>query len=757
MRFRFFLFYLSIFVANATCSQAQEDVLPSKTIVPGIKSPDPVTQNKKSSSKKKEAPTVITAEGVEAKDGQVMEATGNAEIRKDNQFIRADHLLFLQETNEVFADGSVRLEQPGVTLSGPGFKLNLDSSTGEMTQPSFVFTEAQVRGDAEIVRIESKQKYTFEKSSYTSCPVGNDDWLLRMSELELDRNSQIGTAYNARIEFMGVPVLYTPWMNFPLTDRRRSGLLGPVYSNSNRGGSEFTQPIYLNIASNFDATVSPHFIEKRGALYDNEFRYLGNSFTGKFEYGEIVNDKLALRDRSHASLVHSQDFGAGITGSLNLNSASDDAYSRDFYSDPAIATNKNLLREGALSYTGGGWWSVSARAQSYQTLQDPDPTAVVDIPYRRLPQVNLGAQRVIAGAITTFNSEYVEFDHPTKVNGTRVVLNPGVAVPLVNDPAYYLTPKMTVHYTQYAMGANNADTILKFERTVPIYSLDSGMTMERDFAVNGNGYVQTLEPRIFYVNIPYVDQSRLPNFDSAKAVFSFVQMFTENRFLGSDRIGDADQVTTALTSRILDADNGRELLRVAIGERFSRVTPRVLLDADTTTTNQSDVLLSVAGKVSNSLSLDSLVQYNPNNSRTEMFAATAQYRPEAGKVFNLGYRYTFDSNPKNTVKQLDLSTQWLVGGRWHIVAQTQYSLQAERSVLALAGVEYIKDCWAFRFGANQFVTASQETQTGYFWQLELRELLPIGTDTLTQLKRSIPGYTVLSERQRYNPPVQSQP
>ncbi|HUX89262.1 MAG TPA: LPS-assembly protein LptD [Gallionellaceae bacterium] len=689
---------------------------------------------------------MITADSVEAKQGETLEATGNAELRKDDQFIRADHLLFLQESNELFADGAVRVEQKGTSLTGPSLKLDLDDHTGEMTQPSFTFSDANVRGDAETMHIEGKQKYSFDKASYTSCPAGNDDWLLKMSDLELDRNTQVGTAYNARVEFKGVPILYTPWMNFPLNDQRRSGLLGPVLGSTSKGGREIILPVYWNIAPNYDATISPRIIQKRGTLYDNEFRYMGNSYTGKIDYGELLNDKLTDRNRSHSSLLHMQNFGAGFTGSLNLNEASDDAYFRDLSTIPAIAVQKHLLREGALSYTGGGWWTASARAQSYQTLQDPD--APVALPYRRLPQVNVGAQRVVGGSITTLSAEYVNFNHPTAVNGSRVVLYPSIIYPLVNDPAYYLTPKFGVHATQYSLGENNTGTESKFERSVPIFSLDSGMTLERDFTAYQREYVQTLEPRIYYVKIPYQDQDMLPNFDSAPSVFSFMQMFTENRFIGSDRIGDADQVTAALTSRLLDADNGNERLRVAVGERFSQQTPRVILGAPTATTNQSDVLLSVGGRLTSAITLDSLAQYNPNESRTEMFAATARYKPEAGKVFNLGYRYTFNPDPTLILKQLDLSTQWLLGGRWHAVAQTKYSLQELRAVEALAGFEYGQDCWSLRFVAQHFVTATRESSDTFYLQLELNELVRVGTDPLGALKQSIPGYSILSEQPR---------
>ena len=735
MHFRFFLLFISVSFLFTPNLQAEGVAQPAKQ--GAASTAMPVSEE--------EAPTVITADSVEAKDGQALEATGKAELRKNNELIQADHLLFLQESKELFADGDVRVEKQGTSMTGPSLKMDLENNTGEMDQPSFVFTDANVRGDAKKMNILGKKEFSFESASYTSCPVGNDDWLLKMSTLELDRNTQIGTAYNARIEFMGVPFLYTPWMNFPLNDQRRSGLLGPVLGSTNTGGREFTLPIYWNIASNYDATFSPRFIQRRGTLYDNEFRYLGNSYFGKIDYGEITFDRVAELKRTHSSIIHNQNFGHGFSGSLNLNEASDDAYFRDLSSIPSIAIQKNLLREGAVNYMGG-WWTASARAQTYQTLQDPN--ALVVEPYRRLPQINLGAQRVVGGAVTSLSAEYVNFNHPTLVNGSRSVFYPSISYPLINDTAYYLTPKVGIHYSQYALGLNNTSQYNNYERAIPISSVDTGMTLERDLLAFDRSYIQTLEPRIYYVNIPYEKQDMLPNFDSAPAAFSFMQMFTENRFIGSDRIGDAEQVTVAMTSRLLDSDNGSELLRISIGERFSAITPRVILGVPTATTNQSDILFSVGGRLSNSLVLDSLTQYNPNASRTEMFATTVRYRPESGKVFNLGYRYLFSADPTlvPTLKQLDFSTQWPISRQWHMLAQSKYSLQDRQMVEALAGFEYNQDCWALRFVAQEFVTSISERSTTYFIQLELSEMIRVGIDPLATLKQSIPGYNALSDR-----------
>ncbi len=676
----------------------------------------------------------INANHVEAKKGEQLEAYGNVELRQNGQVISAEHLRYDQISKDVLAEGAVRLEQNGAVLRGPVLKLNLDSDLGDMNQPQFEFSENHARGAAENLHIAGRKNYTFEDATYTTCPVGNDDWLLRMGRLDIDRNTQIGVARNARVEFKGVPILYTPWMDFALNDNPRSGFLGPTFGSTNKGGAEIMLPYFWKIAPNYDATIAPRVIAKRGTQLNNEFRYLEPSYTGEAHYDVLSNDRESKLTRSRLALKHAQGLGGGFSLALNLNRVSDDAYFRDLSSSVSGTSQTNLLRDGLLSY-GAGWGSASARVQRYQTLQDP--LAPVAVPYRRQPQINLNAQQTAASANVTFAGEFVDFRHDTSVSGQRLVLYPSVSYPLVSDPGYYLTPKLGVHHTQYRMGANNTAALPDATRTLPIFSMDSGMLFERDWAsFFGGDYVQTMEPRLYYVYVPYKDQNQLPNFDSAQAPFSFGQIFTENRFFGSDRVGDANMATLALTSRVIDNEGGTERLRVMLGERFSFTAPQVNLVTQTNNTNRSDILLSVGGKLTRKWSLDSLVQFNPNQSHTESYNVTARYRAEAGKLLNFGYRFT-----RNTLRQTDISTQWPLFGRWQGVARLNYSLQDKRAVEALGGLEYNQACWAVRLVAQSFTTATRERSTGIFLQLELNDLVRIGSDPLDALRNSVSGYT----------------
>ena len=684
-----------------------------------------------------EIPIFFSAQQLEGTADNRIEASGQVEVRQGTQAIFADHVLYTIN-KDVVAEGAVRVERPNTRMQGPYLKLNLDTHIGQMTEPEFQFADTHARARARSLHIEGKQNYILHDAAYTTCPIGDDDWLLKTSLLEIDRDRQVGVAHNARVEFKGIPILYTPWMSFSLTGQRTSGFLGPTFGRTSKGGFEITVPYYWNIAPNFDATIAPRIMAKRGLMLNNEFRYLQPNFFGEAHVDALPNDRIIKRSRSRLSLQHAHNLAPGLSSRINYNQVSDDAYFRDLSGAVNTTSQTNLVREGVLTY-GSTWWSASARVQRFQTLQDP--AAIIAVPYRRLPQIRFDAYRALSRANLAFTGEFVEFSHPTAVNGRRIVAYPSVSYELLTNSAFNLTPKVGVHGTNYLLRENNLGVASKYQRIVPIFSLDSGVVMERDRNMWGQSFVQTLEPRAYYVYIPYREQSQLPNFDSGQADFNFAQMFTENRFFGNDRIGDANQLTLALTSRLLDQDTGTERLRIAIGERFSFKAPQVHMDAPTETTNKSDILFAASGKISRAWSVDSAFQYNPNQSRSEKLNLAARYQREGGKILNLGYRYT-----RNSLKQVDISTQWPISRRWHGVARWNYSIQDKRILEALTGLEYNQSCWTLRLVAQRFATATNEVSTGFFVQLELNDLVSVGVgDPLSVIRQSIPGYIKLND------------
>ena len=690
--------------------------------------------------KNQETPAVMEADSLTGRKNNQIEASGNATFQKDGQSISADRLLYSQDTKELDAQGSVVLQQQGSTMSGPNLKLNLDTNIGFMEQPRFYLKDNDARGTAKAMHIQDKQHYTLDNASYTTCPADNNDWMLNMRHLEIDRERQIGIARHSWLEFMGVPFLYSPWMDFPLNDQRKSGFLAPLYGRTVNGGQELTLPYYWNIAPNRDATIAPRIMLKRGLMINNEFRYLEPRYSGEVQADVLHNDAVAKRTRERLSLKHNQALAEGLNGYLDLTRVSDDNYFRDLANNANATSQVNLLREGLLDYRMGTW-NAAARVQRFQTLQDPTALVPIVAPYARLPQLTLSSQQNRSGTNLAFAGEYVDFNHPTLLNGKRLVVNPSVSYPLLNDTAVYFTPKVGLHSTYYVLDTKTAAGSQHVSRNLPVLSIDSGVAFEREGNLFGNPYVHSVEPRAYYVYIPYRDQASLPNFDSAQADFSFTQMFTENRFFGSDRIGDANQITLAVTSRWLEKDNGTERLKMILGERFSFKTPQVNLVTPTSSTSKSDILMALSGQVTNAWSLDSEFQFDPNQSHTQRYNVATRYRPEPGKALNLGYRYT-----RNTSRSVDISSQWPLSRRWHAVGRWNYSLQNARILEAITGLEYNQDCWILRLVAQRFATGTQQYNTGFFVQLELNGLVKVGADPLVLLKESVPGYSKLNDK-----------
>lgn len=689
-----------------------------------------------------ETPVFIFADQIQGTHQEQVEATGQVELRKHGQSVEADRLHYDQVTQQVHAEGSVVLRQRGDTARGPVLDFNLDSNQGKLPQPEYFLSDNGSHGQADMLNLTSRETYNLDNASYTTCPIGQEDWVMTMRELAIDRSQQVGEATSSWVEFKGVPILYSPWMDFPLGGQRKTGFLAPVIGSTSKGGSEVMLPFYWNIAPNFDATLAPRAMFKRGVLFNNEVRYLEPTFGGRLNLDVLPGDQLLNQTRSRIAWQHNQNLGGGLNGAISYGRVSDNAYFRDLGNTLAsaggtpttAASQVYLPQQATLSYAANGW-SAMGLVQRFQTLQDP--LAPVGVPYYRTPQISFYAQQPVADGNARFIGEVVNFTHPTSVNGQRLVLHPNLSYPLVNDPAYFITPKVGLHSTFYQLGMNNAAGLPQnASRVLPIMSVDSGLVFERDTELRDTGFIQTLEPRLYYAYIPYQNQNQLPVFDSAQADYSFAQLFTENRFIGNDRVGDANQVTMAVTSRLLEADTAIERLRVTLGQRVSIRAPQVNLITPANTSNNGDLLLSVSAKPDRRWTVLSDFQYNPTQSRNEKFNAAIRYQPEAGKALGLGYRFS-----RTLLNQVDLSGQWPVSARWSGVARWNYSFLDKSLVEALAGLEYNRECWTVRVVAQRYAIATQQTSTGFFVQLELNGLVRVGSDALALLRQRLPGYT----------------
>ncbi|WP_235001289.1 LPS assembly protein LptD [Nitrosovibrio sp. Nv4] len=699
----------------------------------GIKAamPDVETETKKTK------PVFIAAERLQGHPEKEIEAIGNAELSTGEQFISADRLKYYQDTDEAEAEGGVRVEQRGDILEGSKLKFNLLSKTGELTSPNYRLKDASSRGYADTLLFEGENQYRLKQATYTTCPAGDNDWYLQVSDLKLDNEDKAGTARKVKLTFKDVPILYTPWMNFSYSGKRKSGLLAPTYGTNARTGLELTVPFYWNIAPNYDATFSARMMSRRGVQFNNEFRYMGERSSGTLLADILPKDLDTERSRWRTTFWHNYNFGNGLSTRLDYNRVSDDAYFRDLGNSLNLTSRTNLLQQGLVSYNRAlgddGTLHVSSLVQSFQTIQDP--LASVVAPYKRLPQVSFNATKPdILGAELNLIGSWSNFSHPTLVNGHRAVIFPSLSYPLRNAFGY-ITPKVGVHHTRYNLDATTTTPDESPHRTVPMFSVDSGVAFDRDISFRGERFTQTLEPRLFYVYVPFREQGHLPNFDSSRTDFSFAQMLTENRFSGSDRINDANQVTFALTSRLIEPGTGKERLRVAVGQQLSLIDRRITLNAPGTIDRRPDLVAAVTGFLTPTISTDSSVQFDQSRFVADVVRSGLSYRPEPGRVINFGYRFTRD-----VLHQVDASTQWRWSERWQTVARLNYSLQDQRILEGLAGLEYNACCWSLRFVLQHLTLATQRTTTAAFLQLELNGLMQIGSNPLTALQRSIPGY-----------------
>lgn len=691
--------------------------------------------------KKTEGPRRIEAERIEGVVDERSSASGAVTLRQEGLTVRADRVDYEDASDTATATGNVVLDRDGDIAKGDRLLLELGTKTGTIDSPSFYFPKNINRrqdawASAKRADLEGNDKERFFNAEYTTCKPGDEEWYLRMSELGLDHTRAVGTGYNGSVVFKGVPILYMPYMTFPLNNERKSGFLPPTFGSSSTSGLELSLPYYWNIAPNMDTTLTPKIFTRRGLQLGDEFRYLEPRFRGQLDTEFLPSDRVAGRDRYLASLKHTHNLidwlGNGWNASIDAQKVSDDNYFRDLSTRIANTAQTNLPRDVILSYNNA-WLGFAARTLSYQTLQDPATPVLA--PYKLVPQIILnGRKDDYYGINLGVVSELTDFRHPTLINGKRLIINPSVSFSLTRSYGFF-TPKLGYHYTRYELDQNSSG-LSSATRSLPIASLDTGLIFERDFFFKGAPLVQTLEPRLYYLNVPFRNQSRLPNFSTAESDFNFAQIFTENIFIGGDRVADADQATLAITSRFIEKDSGIERLRAAFGQRFYFSSPRVTLNTPgNEEVRSSDLLAAFAGQVSSSVWLDSSFQYSTNQNRLEKTSTSVRYSPDPGKVFNVSYRYT-----RQTLRQIDLSTQWPVKPGWTVLARLNHSLQDKRLLEGLLGLEYNHGCWEFRLVAHRFTTATQQYSNSIQMQLELKGLSRLGINPLETLRQNIPGY-----------------
>ncbi|MEY4757893.1 MAG: hypothetical protein RJA34_2791 [Pseudomonadota bacterium] len=695
---------------------------------------------------------------------------GQAELRRNDTVIRANKLTYLQAEDQASAEGQVRINRGGNVFEGPHLQLKVDAFEGHFDKPSYQFLRNDAHGAADRVDFLDASRSVIQNATYTTCrrlpgPSWMPDWILRATELRLDQDQNEGEAVGALLSFKGLPVLPIPYLNFPLSDQRKSGFLPPTLGVDNVGGVQIEQPYYWNIAPNRDATLSPKLMTKRGVDLGAQFRYLEPSYSGELSGNYMPADQLRDADRWGLVALHrgfvNTDLLGRVNVNLNLNHVSDDNYWRDFSGARPTLSQRLLPTDMTANWAGGGL-SYTVRTLKWQTLQDV--SAPIVPPYDRLPQVVAqyarsdlqGFDVSVVGDLTRFQSDPYRTGQP---NAQRAYALAQVSRPFVGA-AGFVTPKMQLHVAQYEFDGYASGGGSSASRAVPTFSLDSGLVFERDTSWMGTSMIQTLEPRAFYVNTPFRDQSGLPNYDSGAFDFNFATIYSENAFAGNDRISDSNLLTLGVTSRLLEPDTGAEAARFGVAQRLRFKNQDVTLPGGSIVEDRlSDVILGGTVNLSRQWLADGTVQYNPKTRTSERATLAARYNPGHYRVINTAYRLQ-----KGSSEQIDVGWQWPINdlwgdkgqdlgagrgqgaGRWYSVGRLNYSLREGRLVDSILGLEYDAACWLGRVVLERLQTSTSSANQRIMFQLEFVGFSRLGVSPLQTLKDNIQRYEYLRDQ-----------
>jgi LPS-assembly protein len=682
-----------------------------------------------------------------------MAAKGSAEVRRITSVIKADALHYDEDTDMADAYGHVHLSGSGSEFTGTEAHIKVDSSEGFMTAPKYHFTATGGAGSAERADLLDNERSVFANATYTACQCADDPaWYIKGSEFDFDTGADEGVAHNGVLFFQGVPIFASPWLSFPLSGERRSGLLPPTFSVSSSNGLELSLPYYFNIAPNRDLTITPRIISRRGVQTQAAFRYLSPTYAGSITGEFLPDDAITKTNRYAIYITHNQNFGGGFGGYIYYNKVSDNTYPEDLASTTSQFLNGTQLlyqQEAGLTYNNGPW-SVLAREQHWQTLTPSTP------PYGREPQLNVKYTKYNVGGFDYgAEADYTRFrvtaDNMTE--GERVMFNPYLSYSVVG-PGYFVTPKVQWHFASYNLsnlGTNSVPGQAKnFTESIPTFSFDTGLVFDRSIRLFGEDYIQTLEPRLYYVYTPFRNQDQAPLFDTADSDFGLAEIFTPNTFVGNDRIADANRLTAALTTRFINAASGDERARFVIAQQYYFTDQRVTLfpGQSPTVARHSDLIAGASLKLGAGFASETAFQYNADNNQLVKSSIGFGFSPESGKVINLGYRYTRANTTleNQPINQLLVSGQWPFSHRVSMVGRINYDLQGHRIVDGLLGMQYDADCWTLGLGVQRYAngvnTAGLETSaTRVLAQLTLKGLSSIDNGLVRAFRDSVAGYS----------------
>lgn len=660
--------------------------------------------------------------------------SGNVRIRMGQRLLTADEASIDATKRSVQLNGNVEYLDPQMRVRGKGGRFQ-EGGLGEFQGAEFELLDSSVRGSAQNANVTASGQIKLEGVRYTACPPGNEDWSLAAGQIEIDQETLIGTGRDVKVEFLGVPVFYTPWISFPVGDQPKTGLLFPTIGNGSRTGTQLAVPYYWRLAPNYDATLTTRWYSSRGLRLDPEFRHMNDRSRSQLNVEYLIDDQETGEARSVVDLRHVTRFAPRTRLLIDATNVSDNDYFEDFGVGFEGTSVTFVDRHIDLRHDTAAW-RFNARAQGYQVIDDT--LAAADEPYRILPQLTAQGRwpGLAAGLSGSVFAEATNFQRDLGPQGVRLDAEPALEW-RVDGHGAFVAAGGAYRYTQYLLDEVTAGADDAPDRSLPSASLDTGFTLERAAGSRGNR-IQTLEPRLLYLYVPYKNQDDLPVFDTGIPDLNLVQLFRTNRYVGPDRVGDANQVSVGVTTRLLDAKRGRQYLSATLGQAYYFEDPRVTLPGEIVRDrSSSDMVAEVELAAFKNWNARFAYQWNPDELQGERSETFVQYNPSPGRVLNAGYRFRRD-----LLEQVDVSGAWPITPQWRGFARWVYSLREEKALDQFLGVEYRSCCWALRVVTRRFVSSrSGDAETSIGLQLELNGLSSVGVDNEAFLREAIRGYS----------------
>lgn len=659
---------------------------------------------------------------------------GSVSVRQGDRRISADAVDYDNTSGRIEVHGSVSFQDPKVRVHGEAGSFDT-SGHATVSDARFELLDRNGRGTARQISVADKGRFSLRDVRYTTCPAGSEDWMLRASSIDIDTARQTGVGRGVRLDFKGVPILYTPFISFPVGNARKSGFLFPTVGNSSRNGLLIGVPYYFNLAPNYDLTISPGLQSRRGAELGGEFRFLTGSSHGTLEGNLLPHDSVSDSGRHYAHVRSISDFSDQLRLDVNAANVSDSRYFEDFALGTEATSVIYLERRADLLYRNAGWL-VRAQLQNFQTIDLE--VADLDRPYSRVPRVQASGQWPLLGRNLTlsFDGEAVNFIRDEGVNGLRLDLSPELRYS-IRGPGYFFEPAAGWRFTQYDLKDQAAGTARAPTRELPYFRLDTGLVFERASGSHDQR-IQTFEPQLTYTYLPYRNQDALPVFDTGLPDLNLVELFRTNRFVGADRVGDANQLSIGMTTRLYDQNSGAQYLAATLGQTRYFRTPRVTLPGESDPAgNSSDIVAQLMLTAYKNWNLKFEYQWDPSDSVAQKSQVAVQYRPEPDRVINLGYRFR-----RGLLEQWDASFGWPLAHNWSAVGRLVYSTRDRKTIEQVAGFEYRACCWRVRVVQRRYVSSrTGQRDNSIALQLELTGLSSVGVPAGSFLERTIRGYS----------------